>query len=497
MKEPEIGNHNESFYQAVVHASMDGYLLVDLEGKIIETNEAYVRMSGFSSEELLSMSIRDLEDQETPEAIRNHIDFIVNAGSHRFESKHRQKSGSCIYVDVSCYYLPDPNRLIVSFIRDTTFEKMKMLELRRLEKLESLSLLAAGIGHDFRNLFTPIMACASLLTLEQSDENRVEIAEEIITATTRANELAKKLMVFSRTSIQEEAIIPVEATIREVVDFAVGKRSPHTVHYDFDSNLWAISGDASELQQVIDNLVVNALTAMTSPGEIRIRATNVHGPLKYYPSLTEERYIHLQLTDSGSGIPHHLLEKIFDPYFTTKPRGQGTGLGLAICHEVIRKHRGIITVHSEVGYGTTFHIFLPAVASTPVELLPMPENRSCPPLRILILDDEEIIRKTLHRVLGRLGHDAISTADGSEAIAAFTSAIQHGHPFDCVIFDLTIPGGIGGQEALSEIKRIHPCIRSIASSGYSDVPVNGFDAMLNKPYTINEVSNLLAKMFGV
>lgn len=473
---------------------MDGFLLVDLEGKILEANRSFESMSGYTISELTSMNVSDIEAIESPDLIRRRIKHITQEGSQRFESQHRQKNGAIIYVEVSCLYL-ESQRLLVCFIRDITFSRMQMMASRRLEKLESLSLLSAGISHDFQNLFTPIMSNASLLYHELPAGENKKVAGDIVTATKRASDLTKKLTIYSAAPSMEVATISVEQAIKECVSFVLGNACPHHIEYDFSPDLNAIKINRAEFQEVIDNITINAVHAMTQPGVIRISATNICGPIAHHPGLAEREYVCIDIADSGPGIPHQVMEKIFDPYFTTKVRGEGTGLGLAICHEIIRKYQGSLTVSSTIGQGATFHILLPATIEAREDEPDFSASEKVNPKRFLIMDDQPALLTSLTRILRHLGHEVVASTHGQEAVEFFTESVKSGKPFDCVIFDLTVPGKMGGQEALWKIKNLLPRCRSIACTGYLETSVQGFDAVLCKPYTIDQLSEVLHWVF--
>lgn len=263
------------------------------------------------------------------------------------------------------------------------------------------------------------------------------------------------------------------------------------------ADLWPVMGDADQIAQVVHNLVLNAKQAMESGGIVRVRADNVtrHG-LGRPGGLADGDYVRIQVEDGGKGIPAALLPKIFDPYFTT--RRDGSGLGLATCYSIVRNHGGEIAVHSTPGTGTVVDIHLPrslaAPRAVPSTVAEVPHASRA---RVLVMDDEDSIRELVGEMLEHLGYEPTLTSDGEAAIRAFGDAQIDGRPFDAVIMDLTIPGGMGGKDAIVRVRQIDPSIRAIVSSGYADDPVMadyeafGFSGVVAKPYTIRDLGRAL------
>jgi CheY-like chemotaxis protein len=265
--------------------------------------------------------------------------------------------------------------------------------------------------------------------------------------------------------------------------------------FSIPEDLWSVEADEGQIKQVINNLLINADQAMPGGGIIKIEGGNVIVEEGSNFPFTEGRYVKLTITDQGIGIASKYLDKIFDPYFTTKPKG--SGLGLATAYSIIKKHFGYIKVESQVRAGTTFHIYLPASDKE----VPADDLETVKPTmgqgKVLVMDDEEMVREVLGRILSRLGYEADSASDGSQAIEKFADAKESGRPFDAVILDLTVPGGMGGKETIENLLRIDPQIKAIVSSGYSDDPVMadfqkyGFSEVIAKPYRVVALSKVL------
>jgi signal transduction histidine kinase len=372
-------------------------------------------------------------------------------------------------------------------------------ELSRVQKLESLGLLAGGIAHDFNNLLGSIMGNISLAMLDVDPENSAyQQLAKAERASFRAQELTRQLLTFSRGGAPLKKRITLPGIISEAAGLSLrGSRVLHEL--SIASDLWPVEADEGQLMQVFNNLLINADQAMPVGGIIRIAAVNATLAPGEVPSLAAGRYVMITVSDAGTGIPREHLGKIFDPYFTTKQKG--SGLGLAATHSIIRKHDGHITVGSELGKGTVFHVYLPA---SPGEVAPPPRQEKF--VRgsgaVLILDDDEDMRKTTGDMLMRMGYTVDYAGDGYEAIARYQQAREAGRPFAAVIMDLTVPGGMGGKEAIGKLLAIDPAVRAIVSSGYSEDPVMadfrayGFRGVAIKPYRIRELSEVVAAVIG-
>ncbi|MDP1570106.1 MAG: ATP-binding protein [Vicinamibacterales bacterium] len=385
----------------------------------------------------------------------------------------------------------------VLVLRDITAAMRLEEERARASKLESLGTLAGGIAHDFNNIMTTIVGNLSLVTLQPDLEptiaRRITEAER---ACARAKTLTKQLLTFSKGGAPVKAPTELGTLLAEATGFAL-RGSNVRCELDVAPDLWPILGDAGQLAQVVHNLVLNAVQAMPEGGVVRVRAANAtrHG-VGRPGGLTDGDYVRILVEDRGTGIPAHLLPKIFDPYFTT--RQDGSGLGLATCYSIVRNHGGEIAVHSTVSVGTTVDIHLPRSLAAP-RAVPAPpqEFTHAARARVLVMDDEDSIRDLVGEMLTYLGYEPTLTRDGEEAIQAFTEAQLDGRPFDAVIMDLTIPGGMGGKEAIQRLRQIDASTRAIVSSGYADDPVManyeafGFSGVVAKPYALKDLGRAL------
>ncbi len=389
------------------------------------------------------------------------------------------------------------------------FESQARLEgeLQRAARIESLGFLAGGIAHDFNNLLTVILGNISLALAESKVvEAAGDVLEDAKLGAQRARDLTQKLLTFSKGGDPFRTAVQLADLARETLIFALhgsNVRSDMSVPPD----LWDIDADRTQIGQVIQNLMINAIQAMPTGGLIRVVLENTVVSENAMGGLTAGKYVRLTVADTGAGIAPELLSKVFDPYFTTKTLG--SGLGLATAYSIVKKHLGHIEVQSSIGVGTTFQVWLPAAkdrspAPAPAKVIPAPAASSHPQsARILLMDDEAVIRLLCGKAFSRVGFELTTAASGVEAVQEFSRARAGGRPYQLVIFDLTVPGGMGGKDALTEIRKIDPDIRAIASSGYSNDPVMadprrfGFDAIVPKPYEIDQmidtVRHLLAQ----
>jgi len=394
-----------------------------------------------------------------------------------------------------------------------------------MNKLESTGILAGGIAHDFNNLLTVIvlnLELAQRLIPPDSPGGIVGTATppEAGNIIPRVGELARHLEEATQTSLLARGLTaqlvtfaeggaPVRratflsGVIQESIRPALSGSSVRC-EPSLAEDLWAVEVDAGQIGQVIRNLVQNAREAMPAGGLVFVRAENVELGEQEQPPLPAGDYLRVTIADQGDGIPPEVLPKIFDPYFSTKERGdqKGMGLGLTICHSIIQKHGGAISLKSEVGVGTTFHVYLPAVRSLSGESLtagPAGEPRHG---KVLVMDDEEGVRKAVGLTLWGLGHTVELAENGELAVTAYNQAKTQGHPFDVVLLDLTVRGGMGGQETLQELLKLDPTVKAIAMSGYVQDPVileperYGFKSALEKPFDIGELREIISRLLG-
>ncbi|HEY3755031.1 MAG TPA: ATP-binding protein [Opitutaceae bacterium] len=374
-------------------------------------------------------------------------------------------------------------------IRDQLEQEIRLrADLERAARLESLGLLAGGIAHDFNNLLTVVITNLGLAGMEDNvPEDARRLIYDAERGAMRAAEITQQLLTFSKGGDPVRTAVSLPEVVRESAEFA-GHGSNVRREYSIGPDLWPANIDRAQIGRVVHNLVLNAAQAMPDGGVVQVSLANITISAGEIPTLSPGRYIKLTISDNGRGIEREHLSRIFEPYFTTKTRNHG--LGLATVHSIVKKHQGHVSVDSQLGAGTTFQMWLPAAEGPALPKLSQKRSAPSGVLRILFMDDEEPIRRAAKGLFGRLNHEVTLVGDGAEAVREYRTAFTAGTPYDVVVLDLTVPGGMGGRAAMEELRAIDPEVRAIVSSGYSSDPVManfeefGFSAVVAKPYDI-------------
>jgi nitrogen-specific signal transduction histidine kinase/CheY-like chemotaxis protein len=377
---------------------------------------------------------------------------------------------------------------------------------RQIRQLESMAALSGGIAHDYNNLLTAIMGNISLALAQiDSDCQLSDLLEQALEASRLAKTLTRRLITFSKGGQPTKKPTDMVSLVENTAAFSL---SGSNIRCEIkpSNGTWPAYIDAQQIGQAIHNLMINAAESMPSGGTVLISFENTTVE-STHSILVPGRYIDVAIKDQGAGIPAKHIQRIFDPYFSTKAKGtiKGTGLGLSISRSIICNHGGEITVCSRVGAGTTFHVLLPASEAAADCVQPVSDAEDVEPSdqpvfgqgKILVMDDEAMIRELAGNMLGHLGYDVDFAEAGQEAVRKYQAALDASAPFDAVILDLTIKGGMGGQETIRRLKRIDPTVKAIVSSGYADNPVianynqHGFCDVVAKPYEMIEFSQKL------
>jgi PAS domain S-box-containing protein len=482
---------SEEKYRSLIDNASEAILLFDLDGNIREANREMQNMLGYGKGELLHLHYSEIHPSNEMGRVTIAFEEYVGAGKGSLlNSWLLHRDGSKVPVDITASKIEYGGETIIQGIFKDITDRLKTdAEHLKMSKLESLGTLAGGIAHDFNNILTAILGNISLARIQvQMPEKVAKRLEDAEHAAARAKDLTQQLLTFARGGDPVKKNIKLSGLLKEAAGFAI-HGSAVKCEFVLGDNLWPVQADEGQLSQVIHNLVLNSVQAMPNGGTITIAANNA----VFVPE--ENRFVEIYVADSGTGISEHLLPQIFDPYFTTKQ--QGSGLGLATCYSIIKKHGGNITVESKPDKGSTFYVRLPAA-----QQVDETESSACLEVargkgRVLVMDDEEIVRIIAKESLEELGYQAECTENGFEAIQLYRKRKEEGTPFIAVIMDLTIPGGIGGKEAINSLIQIDPKVRAIVSSGYASDPVManyreyGFSAVLSKPYRLQEVSTAL------
>jgi len=494
---------SEERYRNLVELSTNA-IYIAIDGRYVFSNRAGVRLLGASSpEEIVGRELLDFVHPGYREAEAERIRTLRGDGCTppAREEKYIRLDGAVVDVDVAATpftFQDSPAILILA--HDITERKKLEEELEKNERFESIGLLAGGIAHDFNNLLSAILgniSLSKLLTPEEAETHH--LLAEAENAALRARDLTRQLLTFARGGAPVKKSATVGELIKETCAFALRGSNVGCI-FDIPRLLPTVEVDAGQISQVVQNLVMNADQAMPEGGTITVVCEEVAGGEGLPHQLSGERYVRISIGDTGHGIQPDHLKRIFDPYFTTKQKG--SGLGLTTAFSIIKKHDGCIVAESELGKGSVFQIYLPASdapGGTEPAAAPAPFLGKG---KILFMDDEEAVRFLAGRTLRRMGFEVEFAKDGLQAISLYGAALSAGERFSAVVMDLTIPGGMGGREAVLRLKELDPELKAFVSSGYSDDPVManplsyGFCGVIPKPFLYEEMAAALQQVFG-
>ena len=460
-------------------------------------NRGALENTGYSPDEAVSLTPLDLKPDYTPEGLEALLGPL-RRGEKKvavFETRHRRKDGSFYPAEVHLQYEAG-HAVFLVVVNDLTTRKRMEAELLNSQKIESLGVLAGGIAHDFNNMLTGIVGNLSLLA--EKNPAAADLLADTLSAADSARALTSQLLSFSTGGKPVKKEFCLQKTLREIFHLAT-RGALVASETEIDDRLWSVDGDEHQLKQVVTNILLNGLQAMPSGGTLRLKAGNRAAGRECAPALKPGNYVEVTISDTGGGIRPEDLPHIFEPYFTTKAKGHG--LGLPMAWSVVKSHGGHIEVDSGPG-GTEFRLLLPATGRNAPCGLKSEKDIKKGSGRILLLEDEAIVARAAERMLGELGYTFEITAEGSETLRRYAEEQKAGRPFDAVIMDLTIPGGMGGKEAGAALRRLAPKAVIIVSSGYSDEPVMadykafGFDAVLPKPYRFEDLAEMLSRLIA-
>ncbi|WP_051617111.1 PAS domain-containing hybrid sensor histidine kinase/response regulator [Desulfonatronovibrio hydrogenovorans] len=473
--------------------------LCDEHFSAVDINKSFTHLFGYTISDLAG---QDLDDFILPPDLNYEKQLISDSVSRgetiSLETRRHTSTGQILDVEIICFPVSFGGQFqgLFTTFSDQTEKIRAEQDMARQQKLESISLLAGGIAHDFNNILSAILGNISLSRIQIAKNDSVqESLQRIENASIRAKDLTQQLLTFAKGGEPIKKTLNLGQLLKETVNFALSG-SASKVSFSIAPGLNPIFADQGQISQVIQNLAMNADQAMPDGGVFKVDAKNIHlGPGNPF-SLPPGNYVRLRFKDNGIGIRKQDLTKIFDPYFTTKQKGHG--LGLAVVYSIIKKHGGYIQVDSAIGEGSEFTIILQASTEKPctnkVEL-----GQARAGARVLLMDDETDILEVTSEYLASMGYSVTSVQNGQEAIDAHLESVKKNHPFDVIVADLTIPGGMGGKQTVQKLKQIDPRLRAIVSSGYANDPVmsdykaHGFSAGIVKPYRIEELDQLIQK----
>ncbi len=486
----------EAWYRTILQTAMDGFVVVDEGGWIRQSNEAYARTMGYALEELVGMHLGQLEAQEAPEEMEAHIRMVFERGSHRFVSRHRRKDGTLRDMEVSVQVVPGAEKRMVAFMRDITEarraederERLR-LQLHHAQKLESLGSLAGGVAHDLNNVLGAILSLSSTFRTRFTPPDPMAKALDTITsACTRGRDVVRSLLVFARRELEEERAVDLNVLVTETVQLLSHTTLKRvSLVTDLHPGLPSVLGDGAALSHALINLCVNAVDAMPHGGTLTLSTCRA-----------EDGGLVLGVADTGEGMSPEVLEKAMDPFFTTKPLGKGTGLGLSMVYGTLQAHEGRVTLHSRLGEGTEVRLALPpartVVPEVRVEAPVEPAGRG---LRILLVDDDDLIRQAATTMVEVLDHEVVSSPGGREALALLDGGLE----VDLVILDMNMPD-LSGAQTLPMILARKPSQRVLVASGYLDEAALALQhahptvRFIAKPFTLRELQQVLGEVMG-
>jgi PAS domain S-box-containing protein len=489
----------------------DGVITTDTEGNVLLINRAAEELTGWQQQEALGMTLNNifiLVDESSSEPLQNPLEQTLKTGQIVLLNGHailEAKDGKRRLISDSAAPILDKNSEIIGAVmvfQDVTDKRKMEDERQKSQKLESLGLLAGGIAHDFNNLLTAILGNINLAKAYASPRDRIHktllLAEK---ATIQTKQLTQQLLTFAKGGTPIKKIHDIATLIREAVTFS-SRGAKVKANFLLSDDLWAVEVDDGQMNQVLNNLIINAVQSMPEGGVVHVTAENIRADEMQNSNLigTYKHYVKITISDNGCGIPEDKLSRIFDPYFTTKLKG--SGLGLTSVYSIIKKHEGTIQVTSTVGKGTTFTLFIPGIAQKGSVVALEEKKQEMETLlkgsgRILVMDDDKMVGDVVMSQLDLLGFETDIALDGQEAIEMYKKKMAQNKPYDLVIMDLTIPGGLGGADTIEILLEIDPNINAIVSSGYSTDPVManfckfGFKGCIVKPYKLQELRKCL------
>ena len=494
-----------SEYQALFNSSPDGVIVVNGSGEIINTNLQIHSLFGYTKQELIGKSIEFL----IPDRFRNHQtlrrDYTskpqarpMGLGMQLFA---RRKDGTEFSVEIVLSPIQMESNIIAT-VRDITEKKKLEQQFLRTQRMESVGTLASGIAHDLNNILGPIILALRFLRKTFSDEQNMKMLKMLEDTAMRGADLVKQVLTFARGQEGERTPIQIRHTINDLKKFMQEAFSSDIIiEVNVPNDLWPINADPTQIHQVLLNLAVNARDALSHGGTITISAENLTLDENYVAMNLDAKpgqYVLVSVTDSGTGIPPEIQEKIFEPFFTTKEPGKGTGLGLATVFSIVKSHGGFIKLYSEIGKGTNFKLYFPAIIGEKIkeQQALYIESLEGHGEWILLVDDEYVIREVSKLTLESNGYNVLLAADGIEAVGLFA---QNRDKIDFVITDMNMPN-MNGPTLIRTLQKMKPSLPIIGASGLTDktkldeVGDLNISSFLSKPYTAEKLLEVISEL---
>ncbi|MCP3942102.1 MAG: PAS domain S-box protein [Desulfobacteraceae bacterium] len=502
---------SESLFRSYFELPLIGIAITSPEKGWVKVNQRLCEMLGYTNEEFESKTWSELTHPDDLSADIKQFNRVL-AGqieTYSLDKRFIRKNKDIVFcsLSVGCVRNHDGSvKYFVALLQDITDrilaeQKHAKLEeqLQQSQKMNAIGTLAGGIAHDFNNMLGVITGNISYALSDiEKNEEIYEALADAQEGVKQAQKLTHQLITFAKGGAPIKKMVNIKKVIEESTKFVL-RGTKAQCDFIFPNDLWPVEVDLGQINQVFTNLILNANQAMPDGGTIHIQAENAKIDSENIMLLEPGQYVKIMVTDQGVGISEKHFLKIFDPYFSTKQSGKG--LGLATTHSIIKKHNGYIFAESQLDKGTTFHLYLPATTE-PVEQVEKTEYVSYKGEgRILIMDDQESILKISGRMLNLMGYETVFATDGAQAIKLYREAYKSEKPFNAVILDLTVPGGMGGAKTIPELLKIDPKVKAVVSSGYSNDPIMsnyedyGFCSVVPKPYTKNQLAEVLNKIF--
>lgn len=490
---------SERKYKLVMKAMNEGVVVIDPKKIIRFVNDGVCRFLGKNSSDLTGqLIVADYMDEKNKRTFLSAIEECNDEGFIQRELVWTKQDGRQLETLTSVTPSIDDEGVLTGYtvvITDLTMQKQAEKEALKIQKMEAIGKLAGGIAHDFNNMLAVIMGNVSyaLTKIDHNDEI-FTLLSDAEKATVDAQKLTHQMLTFAKGGEPVTETTDINIILKDSVEFLL-RGSNVACEFDLQDDIPGVDVDTGQINQVINNLVINAKQAMPMGGTLLINTGTENIKANNQFSLPAGNYVKIKIQDHGIGIPEEHLKNIFEPFFTTKQ--DGNGLGLATTYSIIRKHHGAITVDSKIGKGTSFCIYLRESLKTIPEKSIEKNISHKTKGRILVMDDNDLMLKVIGAMLKDMGYDETLTTDGRDALAAYQEAAGKKKPFDLVILDLTVPGGMGGAETMTELLKINPEVKAVVASGYSNDPImanyaeHGFSGVMAKPFNMDELAKTI------